>query len=186
MDSQDEMSDSELVQAVLSTGNARFYDRLIQRHAGRIYSMVYGMVLNHADTEELVQDIFLRAYLKLDGFKRKSTFSTWLYRIAFNTVLDHQRKTGRNPVASVAEPPPSSAPRSSQPDANLSNREMDRDIRKALERLSPKLRAAIVCHVIDGMSVPRIAKAQKCSQATIYWRIHSARKKLRKDLGKYL
>lgn len=185
MESYAAMSDEELVRDAVSTGNSELFDRVIRRHLPNVYALVYSMVLNHADADELVQDAFLRAYRNLAGFKQKSSFSTWLHRIAVNVVRDHQRRDIRNPVIAVEQLPPRAARKESQPDKNMEGRELDAAIRHALETLSPRLRVVIVYSIIDGMSVSRIAKIEGCSKATVYWRIHAARKQLKRVLQQY-
>jgi RNA polymerase sigma-70 factor, ECF subfamily len=178
MKEMEHAADEQLVEMVVIDGQLRAFDHLIQRHTGKIFSLIRGLD-GSADTEDLVQDTFVKAYQNLAKFKNHSTFSTWLYRIAVNTVRDHQRRAARNPVVDIA--PPSQHPGASheRPDNRFAHRELDAEIRNALDSLSPKLRTAIVCHAVEGMSIAQIAKIEKCAQATIHWRIHAARKKLK-------
>lgn len=180
------MTDEELVRSVLDHGCTDAFDLLVRRHLSRIRGMVFNMVSNQTDTDDLVQEIFLRAYRKLATFNHRATFSTWLFRIAINTVRSHQRHSYRDPVLSFESPPAAVSSHLERPDAQLRFREMNGDIQRALERLTPKLKRAIVCHVIEGLSIPAIAVMEGCSQATVYWRIHFARKTLKRALAEYL
>ncbi len=175
------LNDERLVEVVVSDGHLRAFDHLVQRHTGKIFSLIRGLD-GSTDTEDLVQDTFVKAYRNLAKFKNRSKFSTWLYRIAVNTVRDHQRRGARNPVVDVA--PPSQHPGASheRPDKHYVHQELDAAIRNAIDSLSPKLRTAIVCHAVEGMSVAEIANIDRCAQATIHWRLHSARKQLKKRL----
>ncbi len=79
------LSDSEIVDSVLS-GNEKDYSLLVDRYKDRAYSLLCGIVKNNLDAEEALQDSFLKAFSALNSFRRDSKFSTWFYRIVYNTV----------------------------------------------------------------------------------------------------
>ncbi len=185
MGSNADTSDKDLVRLTLETGNSAYFDILVERHVSKIRSRVFFMTSNYSEADDLVQETFVRAYRKLGSFRHRSSFSTWLHRIAMNTVRDHQRRSVRNPVDAVEAPPPYATARHTAPDAQAANHELDDGIQDALDTLSSKLRTAIVCHVLEGMSIADVARLEECSQATVYWRIHAARRKLRKALAEY-
>lgn len=186
MDNATDSSDEDLVRVTVETGEPAHFDPLVSRHTPKIRSLIVLMISNEAEANDLVQETFVRAYRKLASFNNRSSFSTWLHSIAINAVRDYQRRTVRNPVDAVEDPPPYATVRYASPDARAAHRELNEAIQEALDTLSPKLKTAIVCHVIEGISVAAIADIEGCSQATIYWRIHSARKKLRKMLSDHL
>ncbi|MFW5996436.1 MAG: RNA polymerase sigma factor [Verrucomicrobiota bacterium] len=186
MGSNADTSDKDVVRLILETGDSEYFDLLVRRHISKIRSRIFFMTNKDAEADDLVQETFVRAYRKLGSFRHRASFSTWLHRIAMNTVRDHQRRSIRNPVATMEAPPPHATASHEAPDAQAANHELDDAIQDALDTLSSKLKSAIICHVIEGMSVADVASLEKCSQATIYWRIHTARKQLRKTLGEYL
>ena len=85
-----EKSDREIIAEVL-TGNTEEFGKLIERYGNRIYGLVLHIAGNREDAEELTSDTFLKAYARLAFFRGRSAFSTWLYRIAYNTAISFRR-----------------------------------------------------------------------------------------------
>jgi RNA polymerase sigma-70 factor, ECF subfamily len=173
--------DEQLVTRYKETGEIRFFDELVQRHVGRVRGVVYPMVLNHADADEVTQEVFLRVVRGINRFKQSAQFSSWLYRITVNTTYSFLKARARRPVMLHAEPPEQSSLHS-DPAGRLAEHERDGEIVAALEALSPKLRAAITLTAIQGLPAKEAAKAAGCPVATLYWRVHEARKILKKQL----
>src|SRR5689334_11244922 len=98
------LSDEELV-ALCKTelpGDTRSYEVLVQRHMNRVYSVVYRVVCNKEEAEDITQEVFVKVYNGLKKFDQKAAFSSWLYRIATNSALDALDKTKRRPQAAIA------------------------------------------------------------------------------------
>jgi len=83
--------DFELVRASRD-GDQEAFGELVRKYQGKIYSLAYGMVGNHADADDLAQEIFLKTYRNIKKFRFKSSFYTWLYRIATNTIISRRKK----------------------------------------------------------------------------------------------
>ena len=179
----DSVTDEHLLGKYAESGELRYFDLLVRRHIGKVRAMIYPMVLNDADADELTQEVFLRVVGSIQGFKGQSAFSTWLYRIAMNTTHNFLKRRTRNPVEHRENPPDSPGGKSWSPTETIMGMESDARVTKALESLSPPLRAAIVLTAIQGMSLKEAAKAEQCLMATLYWRVHQARKLLREQLG---
>ena len=180
-----EESDELLVDRFRETGEMIHFDTLVRRHIGRVRALVYPMVLNHADTDDLTQEVFLRVAEHLARFRNEARFTTWLHRITVNTALGFLRRRERNPVTAQAEVPELADP-AAGPGAAAALKEQDVRIAEALAGLSPVLRAAITLTAMEGLGVAEAARAQGCLTATMYWRIHQARKLLRASLEKDL
>jgi RNA polymerase sigma-70 factor (ECF subfamily) len=73
-------------------GNAEAFRQLVEKHQDLVYTIVHRIVVSGVEAEEVAQDVFLKAYNKLEDFRGKAKFSTWLYRIAYNTAISHGRK----------------------------------------------------------------------------------------------
>lgn len=177
-------SDEDLVQAYRNEGDRTALDGLVLRHLGRVRAMIYAMVLNDADAEELTQEVFVRAIRGLPRFRGHARFSTWLCRIAINTVRSFLAKGHPRAAAdagSLAEQPDV---RVAAPEQSAIAGELDDQITEALGSLSPPLRTAIVLTAIEGIAVPEAARMENCPAATMYWRVHKARKILRKRLAR--
>ncbi len=178
-------SDAELLGHFKEQGDVDAFNELVGRHIGRIRSVIYGIVLNNADADDLTQDVFLKAIAGAPRFKNKARFSTWLYRIAVNTATDFLRRKGRCPIDCPGDLSRESG-NASCPAGSLMARELDEVVGETLELLSPSLRAAVVLTMIHGFSAREAAKMEGCLPATMYWRVHQARNFLKKRLAEYL
>ena len=176
-----EVTDIQLIENYAETGEIKHFDDLVRRHIGKVRAMIYPMVNNHADADEITQEVFLRAFRGIHGFKRKARFSSWLYRISTNTTHSFLRARMRNPIQHHEEPPERLV-QTGSPSAELAGKELSAEIEKALSELSPKLRSAIVLVGIEGMGTGEAAKIEGCVTATMYWRVHEARRLLKKRL----
>jgi RNA polymerase sigma-70 factor (ECF subfamily) len=179
------LTDEQLVSEYQETNAERCFEVLMDRHVRKVRGMVYAMVLNDHDADDLTQEVFLRAARRIGGFGVKSKFSTWLHRIAMNTVYDFLRRRKRNRVDHRDEVPDQGCNRPT-PDAVLTGNEATDDIHRAMETLPPLLRSAISLIAIHGLSPGEAARVEKCLPATMYWRVHEARRRLRKDLQEVL
>ena len=179
----DNAADEYLVRQYVEWGELQPFDTLVRRHIGKVRAMIYPMVLNDADADDLTQEVFCRVIGSIHGFNHRAAFSTWLHRIAMNTACNFLKRRARNPVEHREEPPDALVARHSHPDEAAMAREMKDDVAAALGELSPSLRAAIVLTGIHGMSVEEAARAEGCLAATMYWRVHQARKLLRARLS---
>ena len=86
--------DKQLVSRTQS-GDATAFDELVVKYTPRLYGLVYNMTSNHEDTNDLLQDIFSKAYKSIGGFRGKSSFYTWIHSIAVNMTLNFLKKRGR-------------------------------------------------------------------------------------------
>ena len=179
-------TDEELIAALRNSGDPQAISRVVRQHVGRVRSMISQMVPRHADVDDLTQEAFLRAIRGIRGFRGESQFSTWLYRIAMNTTHSYLRKQGRRPRASEGFLADRADGRTSTPDRLAMAGELNGAITDALGALTPAQRAAVVLTTMQGLSVREAAEIEGCTAAAIHWRIHKARKNLKKRLGKYL
>ena len=177
--------DEELIYRYRSTGCKGSLDELVSLHVAKVRAIVFPMVLDDAAADDLTQDVLLRVFRSLSSFDGRSQFTTWLYRIAMNVAYSYLRRSGRSPVVFRAEVPETSVAQSS-PEQTAVQNEMEQDIEMALAALSPKLRAAIVLTCLNGKSASEAADIERCSTATMYGRVHEARKQLEQRLARHL
>lgn len=171
-------TDIELIQA-FRAGDATAADELVQRHLPRVRNLVFQLVLNNDVAEDLTQDVFARAFRSLDKFRGQASLATWLHRITVNVAY---RFLQTRPAGTNHDFPDSIDNRQHRPDAGLIETEVKDQVTRALGRLSPSLRTAIVLTVMQGLTAVEAAEIESCSVGTMYWRIHEARRKLRDDL----
>jgi RNA polymerase sigma-70 factor (ECF subfamily) len=144
-----------LVQACLA-GAPGAFDVLVERHRRNVYQLCYRFVGNHEDASDLAQDVFLRAYRALDGFKGQSAVGTWLYRIAVNLCLN--RVSVKTPATEPLQAREHADPRGESADATLLRSERAAEIRSAIARLPKKQRAAVVLRVYHDLPHDQIAR----------------------------
>ena len=171
-------------------GDSQAFSDLVERHHVRIYQTVYSMVRNRDDADDLVQDVFLKAYRNLASFNGQSRFYTWLYRLAVNTVLDWRRlrqrrrklwcdACGEEPLDCAAGPLAPPAP----PDSRVSRREIREILKGAMAVLRPEYREALVLREIHGLSYKEIAYTQGYPVGTAKGRVFRAKSQLREVLA---
>ncbi len=178
-------SDEQLVARYRQSDESGALEELARRHLPRINGLLYQMVLDESAADDLTQEVFLRVLRQLDGFRGDSSFATWLYRVAMNTAYTYFGRRKNSPLEyrpALCETDTIRA----NPEGPVLRDELDDQISAALAQLSPKLRAAIVLTSIQGLEPTEAAKIENCTKATIYWRIHEARKQLRHRLRDYL
>ena len=169
-------------------GDPAAYDELVTRHRGRIFAMIRQMVKNEADAWDLSQEVFIKAWKALPRFEVKAKFSTWLYRIAHNTVYDWARRKrpeaggelneeifGSGSIDPASQTTPAAVRR---PDDALRDDELRVKIEAALEQLSPQHREAVILKDVQGLAYKEIADVMECSIGTVMSRLHYARQKL--------
>jgi RNA polymerase sigma-70 factor (ECF subfamily) len=175
-------ADETLVKQFQVSGEMKYFNELVSRHLRKVRSMIYPLVFNNADADDLTQEVFLRVIKGLDRFRGGASFATWLYRITMNTTNGFLRQRSRWKQEPDVEPA-EQADTAANPLEALAGVEEDTAIGRALEALVPTLRSAIVLTAIQGLSVKEAAAADGCLAATMYWRVHEGRKQLKRILN---
>ena len=179
------LTDEQLVVGFRDGGNMRYFDELVRRHTPRIRAVIAPMVLDETDTDDLVQQAFINAFRGIHGFRGGSKVATWLHRIAVNAAYSFLRGRQRNIVDAREDPPEESAAPHEVPDKQCLAQELSAAVQIAIGRLSPKLRAAVSMILMNDMDVAEAARIENCPVATMYWRVHQARKELDGPLRRY-
>ena len=179
-----QVEDEGLVRETLAGSQASF-QLLVERYQERIFSLARHYTRNPVDVEDLVQDTFLKAYSRLDTFERQSSFFTWLYRIAVNTILDGIKRRGRSPVTSVEDPEAVAAPgstRVSGPSAGMERDEIARITHSVLDELPEIFRVVLVMREFEDRPYQEIADLLQISIGTVESRLFRARAKFKEKL----
>jgi len=182
--------DESALIAAAKSGNAQAFEVLIARHQQRILAIALRRTRVRQDAEDIVQQSFQKAFLHLHQFEARSSFSTWLTRVAINEAQMLHRKSGNtrevsiddlNEKAETVTPMeiPDSAP---DPEAAYSKREWRRMLSFALNELPRRTRRAIQLRDLDERSTEETARIMGMSVGAVKARIFQGRKKLRKKL----
>lgn len=187
------LSDPLLVERVKQSDDRRAFDEIVRRHKQRIFSYVCRMTHDGPDAEDLTQEVFIRAYQSLIRFRADAAVDTWLFRIATNLVIDRFRRNQRAPQPWVPLDDEEEAlgglpatDRESDPEAAAQLGELQREVRKAIQTLPPKLRGAVVLHDIEGLSYDEVAETLGCPVGTVKSRLFNGRGLLRRKLAHYV
>jgi len=162
-------------------GETAAYALLVNRYKRYVYAITLKIIVIEAEAEEAAQDAFLKAFNALKNFNRESRFSTWLYRIAFNTAISYQRRVKRK--------------KTDIDDLHISNGEgesgLEREdkmkfIEKALRAMNEADRSVLSLFYLQEFSLEEIADITETPANTIKVRIHRARIKLADELKRIL
>jgi RNA polymerase sigma-70 factor (ECF subfamily) len=154
VETYEDQDDSAVVRACLGGDRAAF-DVIVRRHQRQVYQLCYRFVSNHEDASDLAQDVFVRAYRGLRGFKGDAAFATWLYRIGVNVCLNRVR--ARKPAFVPLADAHHADSRDERADATLLRTERAADVRSAIRRLPHKQRATLILRVYHEMPHEQIA-----------------------------
>ena len=178
--------DEQLITRFRQSGCVEDLNELLSRHLARIRRIVYSMVLDQDAADDVTQEIFLRVVRSIDSFDGRALFSTWLYRISMNAVHTFLDRRNKAPVDFGQDTTNVPGCPFGMGDRALLEKELSTEIHHALDKLSPRLRAAIVLIGIQEIPPTTAAQIENCSTDTMYWRVHEARRQLKEHLKEYL
>ena len=175
--------DALLIDEVLA-GDTSAFGELVLRYQDRLFNTLTYVVGSCEEAEDVVQDAFVQAFVKLGTFQRASAFYTWLYRIAFNLAVSRKRR--RRPERSVDEVRDLTGDEpvddGEAPGDRLEHHESAEQVQAALERVSDEHRAILVLREIEGFCYEKIADVLDLPVGTVRSRLHRARMALREEL----
>jgi RNA polymerase sigma-70 factor (ECF subfamily) len=190
-------AEEALFVARLQANEDAAYDELVRTYSASIFHVAYRMLGDAAEASDAVQEIFLKVFRNISGFKGEAALKTWIFRVAFSEILNRLRwwkrrhrfatmsldaepnGNGAGPTHSVASPNPT-------PEEALQSKEQENAIQQALGRLSKEHRSIIVLRDIEGFSYNEIADVLGVSIGTVKSRLARARADLKKSLMRYL
>ena len=174
----DAMSELDRVRAA-AAGDVAAYEALYRANVGRIYALCLRMTRDRDSAEELTQDVFVRAWDRLDSFRGESAFSTWLHRLAVNVVLGALRKRrrwlSRYAQADMDDAAIELAGHTSPPARKL-------DLERSIAALPPRARLVFVLHDVEGYRHAEIASQMGVAVGTCKAHLHRARSLLKEAL----
>jgi RNA polymerase sigma-70 factor, ECF subfamily len=168
-------------------GDAAAFERLYQLHSGRVFALCLRMLKNLAEAEDSTQEVFLNVFRKIQSFRGEAAFSTWLHRVAINTVLMRLRrsmpaKTSLHELTENGEETGVPRRELGGPDLHLEGY-VDREaLEKAIAQLPPRCKLMFVLYDIQGYAHNEIAEIAGCSVGNAKSQLHKARTRLREFL----
>ncbi len=186
---QREAATAALLVARAKAGDPQAFDALVRRYRKRIFALALHLSGSESDADDIVQDVFVRAYHALDEFEGRSEFFTWVYRLTMNRAFDARRARKRRGEASIDEFDPR-IERSIEVDAPYDParaaelRQTYARVLRALDALPPEMCASVVLCTLQGLSLAEAAVVQRCTRGTVGWRIHEGRRRLLEALAK--
>ncbi|MFS8638717.1 MAG: sigma-70 family RNA polymerase sigma factor [Gemmatimonadota bacterium] len=187
------LTDQEVV-AQARAGRETAYRELIGRYERPVFSIIYRLVRDRELAEDLAQDTFIKVLNALDRYDPKQKFSSWIFKIAHNTAIDRLRKRevdtlslDGSPNARTADDVEATrivvASTEESPEEYAASREIGTEIERALARLRPEYRTAIMLWHIEDRPYEEIAEIMEIPLGTVKTFIHRARNELRKHLA---
>ncbi|TDA68900.1 MAG: sigma-70 family RNA polymerase sigma factor [Clostridia bacterium] len=183
------LSDEDLVERV-KAGEAAAFEALVIRYQKALFNLAYRYTGNREDASDLAQEIFIRAYQSMPGFRQEATFRTWLYQIATNLCRDNRRRRSGRPSISLDEVIATEQGEvdreledwSQSPEALVESRLDSEAIQKLLNELPREYRLAVILRDIEGFTYDEIASILRCSKGTVRSRLNRGRHLLQEKI----
>jgi RNA polymerase sigma-70 factor, ECF subfamily len=184
----------------LRGGDATALERVMEQFAPRAYRLAYGITRNEADAEEVVQDVFLSLFRKIDGFEGRAALGTWIYRISVNAALIKRRGKRAELEVFLEDHLPTFredghregdramllADWSETPEEELLSNETRRAVRRMIASLPDRYRVVLLLRDLEGLSNEETAEILGDSVASVKSRLHRARMALREQVTRSL
>ena len=177
-------TDAELVASALR-GSQDAYRELVKRFERPVYSLILRMVRDSASAEDLAQEVFVKAFRRLDSYDPQWKFSSWLFKIAHNATIDHLRRGTPETVPLEAEEDDRGSLAAvladetvEDPLAATERRDLGRSLERAISLLRPEYRQAVLMFYAHGASYQEICEVTGLPLGTVKTNLHRARKEL--------
>lgn len=171
--------DAELVDKAVS-GDRQAFGQLVERHYDFVHAVAWRWSGNTADAEDIAQDVCVRLGSAIRGFRGTSRFRTWLYTLTLNAARDHRRRQTRDCTGMQAY----ASEQAVLGAGDSGEDEREQALWTAVRGLPEKQCDAVLLVYAEGMSHAAAADVLGCSESTVSWHVHAARKRLKTVLGK--
>lgn len=184
--------DNVLVERVRQ-GDQHAFSLLVRKYQHKVSNLVARYIYDSAEIEDVSQEVFIKAYRAINGFRGDSAFYTWLYRIAVNTAKNHLVAQSRRPPNTDVDAGDAEQIEAGRrirelgtPESNALSRELAECVTRAVSELPEDLRTAITLRELEGLSYEEIATVMDCPIGTVRSRIFRAREAIDKQMGPLL
>ncbi len=187
------LPDDETLVRQTQAGDTRAFDLLWQKYSPRVYSLVYNMTSNHEDANDLLLEVFAKAYRSISGFRGRSSFYTWIHAIAVNMTINFVKKRGRRVQMSLDDLDANvqydkdflETTATNTPVREVDLSELQRRLNEAMQKLSVEHRAVVTMFDIQGMPHAEIARILGVPEATVRSRLFYAHRQLQNYLEEF-
>jgi RNA polymerase sigma factor (sigma-70 family) len=185
--------DDEVLVRRTQSGDTAAFDALWQKYSTRIYSLIYNMTSNHEDANDLLLEVFAKAYRSISGFRGRSSFYTWIHAIAVNMTINFVKKRGRRFQMSLDDLDSSvhndkefiELTASNTPTREVDLAELQQRLNEAMMKLSLEHRTVVTMFDIQGMPHAEIARILGVPEATVRSRLFYAHRQLQNYLEEF-
>jgi RNA polymerase sigma-70 factor (ECF subfamily) len=171
--------DEELVRRVRS-GETALFEVLMRRYNARVYRVARAILRDDSEAEDVMQQAYMNAFMHLEQFAARSTFSTWLTRIAAHEAIARSRRRGR--IAELDAPEEEVRGTAPDPEHQAFAAELKALLESAVDRLPESHRLVFMLRDIEGLSTAETAECLEISEENVKTRLHRSRAMLRNDL----
>lgn len=185
------INETELIER-LKQGDETAFKTIVEQWQDMVYNTILGIVQNETEAEDLAQEVFIKVFEKIGTFKGDSKFSTWLYRIATTTALDHLRSKKRKKrfgflqsLSGNSGEEKDQIPDFNHPGVSLDNKERAAVLFKAIEELPENQKAAYTLHKLEGLSYRDVSEVLNTTVSAVESLMSRANQNLRKQLEDY-
>lgn len=182
MTTKSNFSDEQLIR-LAQKGNLEAYNQLLQRYSDKIKRIIYFYTNDWTYVNDLSQDVLFKIFKYLPSFNEQSKFSTWVYKIAQNTIKNHYRASLFRSESEQKFVNEQTSLYTASPESDLIGLEMNVLVEEAMANLPRDLRTCYGMHLIDGKTYEDIAKKMKCPIGTVRSRISRAKKQIKELVG---
>ena len=170
-------SDTQIINSVRE-GDTEAFGELVRKYEDFVFTFILGLVHSEETAKDVAQEVFLRAYRGIRRFELKSSFKTWLYRIAYNTAISHLNREKAKARIDIHQ--------ATEPAFNTRGRQSLRlTLEKLIGLLKPDHRSVIILHYYDDLKYEEIAEIMDCPIGTVKIRLYRAKHELKKLWAKY-
>jgi len=173
------LQDDELIRTILN-GNGERYDDIVERYQAELYRTAFYYTQNVEDARDITQEIFIKAYNSLAGFKQDSTFSTWLYRIAVNHCIDWCRK--KKPLLEESTYFENLSDEEGSPEDLFIRQESASEVHAAVANLPAIYSTILILYYFEDFSPQKIADIMDTPKRTVETRLFRGRNMLKAKL----
>lgn len=193
----DDRSEAQFIARLVARDESAF-NELVITYERRVYGLVFRMLGRRDEAEDLAQEVFVQVFKAIDQFRGESKLSTWIYRIAVNLCKNRTKYLSRrhageqDDIDAMAERVPMSAARAatvgdvSRPDELVEGMQLEAIVKRAIQKLEPDFREALVLADVEDMPYEEIAQIMNVPVGTVKSRIHRARAQLKALVEKAL